>query len=54
MEFNIHVKAIYTAEKSGTDVPKKEYGPHIFACVNNPYRVLGYGYGPVLFLVPGP
>ena len=48
-----HLKAVYTAEKLGTDVSKKEYGPHIFACVNNPYHVLGDGYGPVFFLVLG-
>ena len=42
-------KAVYTLEKSGTDLSKKEYGPHIFARVNNSYHVLGDGYGPVFF-----
>ena len=39
-------KAANTAEKSGTVVSKKEYGPHIFARVNNPYPVLGMGTDP--------
>ena len=47
-------KAVYTAKKSGTDVSKKWYGPHIFARVNYPYHVLGDAYGPVFFLVLGP
>ena len=31
------------------DQSKKEYGHHIFVRVNNPYHVLGDGYGPVFF-----
>ena len=50
--FEVLKKAVYTVEKS--DLSKKEYGPHIFARVNNPYHVLGDGYGPVFFLVLGP
>ena len=38
-------KAVYTAEKSGTDVSKKWDAPHIFARVNYPYHVLGDAYG---------
>ena len=41
-------------EKSGTDLSKKEYGPHIFGCVNNPRHVLWDGYGAMFFLVLGP
>ena len=42
------------AEISGMDVSKKEYRPHIFAHVDNPYHVLEDGYEPVFFLVLGP
>ena len=49
-----NLKPVYRTEKMGTDPSKREYGPHIFARVNNPYHVLGDGYGPVFFLVLGP
>ena len=42
-------KAVYTVGKLGTHLLKKVYGPHIFARVNNPYHVLGDGYGPCFF-----
>ena len=47
-------KAVYTVGKLGTNLLKKEYRPHIFARVNNPYHVLGDGYARVFFLVLGP
>ena len=47
-------KAVYTTEKLGTDLTRKEYGTHIFARVNFADHVFWQGYGPVLFSGLGP